>query len=168
MIDKFVLLTAKRIHGRQTKSKVDASRVSAWQAVDRKARSARSRLAFVWISINRSMFLEQSVVLWAIRKEPCDLRGCFMGWEGRCQVGETEASIYRVESAERVKRWRSEWCWMRSFVKTGRWSDGEQWVEDADSASEESVEVIAKSRMWFWCRFENKIYVLITATENRK
>ena len=29
-----------------------------------------------------------------------------------------------------------------SLVKTGKWSDGEQWVTDRDGASEESEEVI--------------------------
>ena len=34
-----------------------------------------------------------------------------------------------------------------SLVKTGKWSDGEQWVTDRDRVSEESEEVITKSRM---------------------
>ena len=37
-----------------------------------------------------------------------------------------------------------------SLVKIGKWSDGEQWVTDRDGASEESEEVITRSRMWFW------------------
>ena len=34
-----------------------------------------------------------------------------------------------------------------SLVKIGKWSDGEQWVTDRDGASEESEEVITRSRM---------------------
>ena len=34
-----------------------------------------------------------------------------------------------------------------SLVKIGKWSDGEQWVIDIDGASEESEEVITRSRM---------------------
>jgi len=37
-----------------------------------------------------------------------------------------------------------------SLVKIEKWSDGEQWVTDRDGASEESEEVITRSRMWFW------------------
>ena len=35
-------------------------------------------------------------------------------------------------------------------MKIGKWSDGEKWVTDRDGASEESEEVITRSRMWFW------------------
>ena len=34
-----------------------------------------------------------------------------------------------------------------SLVKIGKWSDGEHWVTDRDGASEESEEVITRSRM---------------------
>jgi len=34
-----------------------------------------------------------------------------------------------------------------SLVKIGKWSDGAQWVTDRDGASEESKEVITRSRM---------------------
>ena len=34
-----------------------------------------------------------------------------------------------------------------SLVKTGKWSDGEQYVAERDGASEESEEVITRSRM---------------------
>ena len=37
-----------------------------------------------------------------------------------------------------------------SLVKTGKCSEGEQWVTDRDGASEESEEVITRSRMCFW------------------
>jgi len=46
-----------------------------------------------------------------------------------------------------VERWRREWCAVYSLVKIGKWSDGEQWVTDTDGASEESEEVITRSRM---------------------
>jgi len=38
------------------------------------------------------------------------------------------------------------------LVKTGKWSDGEQWVEESDGAREELEEVMTKSRMWFLLR----------------
>ena len=38
-------------------------------------------------------------------------------------------------------------CDQHSLVKIGKWSDGEQWVTDRDGASEESQEVITRSRM---------------------
>ena len=42
------------------------------------------------------------------------------------------------------ERWRREWCAVnRQFRK---WSDGEQWVTDRDGASEESENVITRSR----------------------
>jgi len=37
-----------------------------------------------------------------------------------------------------------------SLVKIGKWLDGEQWVTDKDDASEESKEVITRSRLWLW------------------
>jgi len=39
---------------------------------------------------------------------------------------------------------------MESLVKTGKLSDGEQWVEESDGARKESEEVMTKSRMWLW------------------
>ena len=38
-------------------------------------------------------------------------------------------------------------CGLHSLVKIGKSSDGEQWVTDRDGASEESEEVITRSRM---------------------
>ena len=35
-----------------------------------------------------------------------------------------------------------------SLVKIGKWSDGEQWVTGRDGASEESEEVITRSRIF--------------------
>ena len=47
-------------------------------------------------------------------------------------------------------------CWsgagfigLDSLVKTGKWSDGDQWVKETAGASEVSEEVITRSRMWF-------------------
>ena len=47
-----------------------------------------------------------------------------------------------------MERWRREWCAVYSLVKIGKWSDGEQWVTDTDGASEESEEVITRSRIF--------------------
>ena len=47
-----------------------------------------------------------------------------------------------------MEHWRREWCAVyRQFSEIGKWSDGEQWVTDRDGASEESEEVITRSRM---------------------
>jgi len=35
-------------------------------------------------------------------------------------------------------------------VKTGKWSDGDQWVIETAGASEMSEEVMTNSRMWFF------------------
>ena len=36
-----------------------------------------------------------------------------------------------------------------SLVNTGRWSDGDQWVQDTAGESDVSEEVMTRSRMWF-------------------
>ena len=36
-----------------------------------------------------------------------------------------------------------------SLVKTGKWSDGDQWVKETPKASKVSEEVMTRSRMWF-------------------
>ena len=38
---------------------------------------------------------------------------------------------------------------IESLVKTGKCSNGEQWVEESDGTREESEEVMTESRMWF-------------------
>ena len=36
-----------------------------------------------------------------------------------------------------------------SLVKTGKWSDGDQWAQETAGASDVSEEVMTRSRMWF-------------------
>ena len=36
-----------------------------------------------------------------------------------------------------------------NLVKTGKWSDGDQWVQETAGASDMSEEVMTRSRMWF-------------------
>ena len=36
-----------------------------------------------------------------------------------------------------------------NLVKTGKWSDGDQWVQERTGASDVSEEVMTRSRMWF-------------------
>ena len=56
-----------------------------------------------------------------------------------------------MKTAEWVERWRRErYAVNRQFSENWEWSDGEQWVTDRNGASEESEDVITKSRMWFW------------------
>jgi len=84
-----------------------------------------------------------------MRREPRDLGGCVMSREDVRSVRKECVSI----------EWslRNEWMvgggsgvgLIESLVKTGKWSDGEQWVEESDGAREESEEVMTKSRMWF-------------------
>ena len=52
---------------------------------------------------------------------------------------------------------RKEWSvgggsgagFIHSLVKTGKWSDGDQWAQETAGASDVSEEVMTRSRMWF-------------------
>ena len=53
-----------------------------------------------------------------------------------------------MELAEGIECWRRKRCrFIVSVVKTGKRSDGEQCEEERDGASEQSEEVMTKSRM---------------------
>ena len=46
--------------------------------------------------------------------------------------------------------WGSGAGFMDSLVKTGKWSDGDQWVKETAGASEVSEEVMTRSRIWYF------------------
>jgi len=50
-------------------------------------------------------------------------------------------------------------------VKTGKWSDGDRWVQETAGASEGSEEVMTRSRMLFVVRREGD---MMTKIETRK
>jgi len=84
-----------------------------------------------------------------MRSEPRDLGGCVMSREDVRSVRKESVSIEWSRRIEWMVGGESGVWLIESLVKTGKWSDGEQWVEESDGAREDSEEVMTKSRMWF-------------------
>ena len=72
-----------------------------------------------------------------------------MSWEDYISVRKESVSIEWSRQKEWMVGGESGIGLIDILVKTGKWSDGEQWVEESDGAREESEEVMAKSRIWF-------------------
>jgi len=73
-----------------------------------------------------------------------------MSWEDFRSVRKEPMSV----ECNRRKEWSvggggSGAGFIDSLVNTGKWSDGDQWVQETAGASEVSEEVMTRSRVWF-------------------